>query len=147
MPDDRAYVAVLCNSDSPAAPPAYLAKRLGAIAIGSPFSEQKAVTVDPKVLQGYAGVYAAEKGPRRTVTFEDGKLFVQPAGGAKAEIKPRSNVEFFVENRLPVVQVRNRRRREGDGAGGVPGGGRHARAGDRARPTLPRRARSSRRSR
>ncbi len=104
MPDDRAYVAVLCNSDSPSAPPSYLAKRLGAIALGSPFSEQKAVTVDPKVLQAYAGVYAAEKGPRRTVTFEDGRLFVQPAGGARTEIKPRSSVEFFVENRLAVFR-------------------------------------------
>jgi CubicO group peptidase (beta-lactamase class C family) len=104
MPDDRGYVAVLCNSDRSTAPPAYLAKRLGAIALGSPFSEQKAVAVDPKVLQAYAGVYGAEKGPRRTVTFEDGKLFLQPAGGAKTEIKPRSNVEFFVENRLPVFR-------------------------------------------
>ncbi len=38
------------------------------------------------------------------MTFEDGKLFVQPAGGAKAEIKPRSTTEFFVENRLPVFR-------------------------------------------
>jgi hypothetical protein len=113
MPEDRAYAAVLCNSDNPAAPPSYLARRLGAIALGSPFSEQKAVAVAPKVLQAYAGVYAAEKGPRRTVTFEDGKLFVQPAGGAKTEIKPRSNVEFFVENRLPVFRF------ETDAAGKV----------------------------
>jgi D-alanyl-D-alanine carboxypeptidase len=111
MPDDRAYVAVLCNTDNPAAPPSYLAKRLGAVVLGSPFAEQRAVTVDPKVLQGYAGVYAVDKGPRRTVTFEDGKLFVQPAGGARTEIKPRSNVEFFVENRLPVFRF------EADAAG------------------------------
>ena len=104
LPDDRAYVAVLCNTDAPAAPPAYLAKRLAAIAIGSPFSEQTVAPVDAKVLQGYAGVYAPENGPQRTVTFEDGKLFVQPAGGAKAEIKPRSSTEFFVENRLPVFR-------------------------------------------
>lgn len=104
LPDDRGYVAVLCNTDAPAAPPAYLAKRLAAIAIGSPFSEQTAAPVDAKVLQGYAGVYAPEKGLRRTVTFEDGKLFVQPAGGAKTEIRPRSSTEFFVENRLPVFR-------------------------------------------
>jgi D-alanyl-D-alanine carboxypeptidase len=104
LPDDRAYVAVLCNTDAPAAPPADLAKRLGAIAIGSPFSEQRAVAVDQKVLQGYAGVYAADSGTRRTVTFEDGKLFVQRAGGAKVEIKPRSSTEFFIENRLPVYR-------------------------------------------
>ncbi len=111
MPEDRGYVAVLCNSDSPSAPPVYLAKRLAAISVGSPFSEQTAAAVDPKILQGYAGVYAAEKGVRRTVTFENGKLFLQPAGGARSEIKPRSNTEFFVENRLPVFRF------EADAAG------------------------------
>jgi D-alanyl-D-alanine carboxypeptidase len=115
MPDDHVYVAVLCNTDNPAAPPAYLAKRLSAVAIGSPFSEQTAVAVDPKLLQGYAGVYAADKGPRRTVTFESGKLFVQPAGGAKAEIRPRSSTEFFVENRLAVYRF------EADAGGKVTG--------------------------
>jgi D-alanyl-D-alanine carboxypeptidase len=104
LPDDRAYVAVLCNTDAPAAPPAYLAKRLAAIAIGSPFPEQTVAPVDAKVLQGYVGVYAPESGPRRTVTFENGKLFVQPAGGVRAEIKPRSTTEFFVENRLTVLR-------------------------------------------
>jgi D-alanyl-D-alanine carboxypeptidase len=110
-PDDRVYVAVLCNTDNPAAPPSYLARRLGAIAVGSPFSDQKAVAVDPKVLQGYTGVYAADKGPRRTVTFDNGRLLFQPAGGPQVEAKPRSATEFFVENRLTVLRF------EADAAG------------------------------
>jgi len=104
MPGDRVYVAVLCNSDSPAAPPSYVAKRLGAIALGEPFPNQVATTVDPQLLRGYTGVYAAEKAPRRTVTFENGKLFVQPAGGAPVEMKPRSTTEFFLENRLTAFR-------------------------------------------
>jgi D-alanyl-D-alanine carboxypeptidase len=99
LPDDRAYVAVLCNTDSPAATPEYLARRLGAIAVGRPFSEPVAVAVDPAVLQRYAGVYAIDNATTRTVTVENGKLYTQRTGAAKLEARPRSEVEFFYENR------------------------------------------------
>jgi D-alanyl-D-alanine carboxypeptidase len=104
LPDDRAYVAVLCNSDSPAAAPSYLAKRLGAIAIGSPFSEPVAVAVEPKLLERYSGVYAVDASTTRTVSVENGKLYTQRAGGAKLEAKPRSATEFFYENSLSLLR-------------------------------------------
>jgi D-alanyl-D-alanine carboxypeptidase len=104
LPDDRAFVAVLCNTDRPAADPGYLARRLGAIAIGNPFSEPTAIAVDPKVLQRYAGTYAIDKGATRTVTVENGKLYTQRSGGARLEAKPRSEAEFFYENRLSLFR-------------------------------------------
>ena len=57
LPDDRVYVAVLCNSDAPEATPSYLARRIAAVAIGNPFPEPVAIQVDPKGLQRYVGVY------------------------------------------------------------------------------------------
>jgi hypothetical protein len=100
LPDDRTYVAVLCNSDSPSATPDYLAKRFGAIAIGNPFTEPVAVQVDPKVLERYAGVYQIDKTTSRTVTVEGGKLYTQRTGSSRLEARPRSETEFFYENRL-----------------------------------------------
>ena len=43
LPDERVYVAVLCNSDSPKATPSYLARRIAAVAIGNPFPEPVAI--------------------------------------------------------------------------------------------------------
>lgn len=113
LPDDHAYVAVLCNSDSPLVDPGYLAKRLAAIAIGAPYSVYSPVAVDPKILQRYAGVYQVDANTTRTVVVEDGKLFTQRSGGARLEAKPRSQTEFFYENRFGLFQF------ELDAAGNV----------------------------
>jgi CubicO group peptidase (beta-lactamase class C family) len=100
LPDDRVFVVVLCNSDSPKATPAYLAKRAAAIAIGKPFPEPVAIQLDPKELQRFVGVYEIDKDTRRTVTVEGGKLYTQRAGGARLEARPRSDTDFFYENSL-----------------------------------------------
>ena len=100
LPDDHTYVAVLCNSDNPPAAPDYLAKRLGAVAIGNPFTEPIAVQVDPKVLERYVGVYQIDKTATRTVTVEGGKLYTQRTDSSRLEARPRSETEFFYENRL-----------------------------------------------
>lgn len=100
LPDDRVYVAVLSNSDRPKASPSVVARRLAAVAVGRPFPERTAVTVDPKVLAGYAGVYQVDKDSSRTVTVENGKLFTSRPGGRKLEAKPSSESEFFYEDSL-----------------------------------------------
>ena len=61
LPDERVYVAVLCNSDSPSADPEYLGKKIAALAVGDPFPEPAAITLDPKVLERYAGVYRIDE--------------------------------------------------------------------------------------
>jgi D-alanyl-D-alanine carboxypeptidase len=100
LPDDRVYVAVLCNSDNPKAAPGYLAKRLAAMAIGDPFPSPVAVKVDPKVLAGHVGAYEIDKSTRRTVTVENGKLYTQRSGQQRLEALPSSETEFFYENSL-----------------------------------------------
>ncbi len=100
LPGQRLYVVVLSNSDAPKASPGYLAKRMAAIAVGTPFPERTAITVDAPVLARYAGVYEGPKGARRTVTVEGGKLYTQRAGGPRLEARPFSSTEFFYDNSL-----------------------------------------------
>jgi CubicO group peptidase (beta-lactamase class C family) len=100
LPGARIYVAVLTNSDAPKAAPGYLARRMAAIALGTPFPERTAITVEPAVLARVAGVYEGPKGVRRTVAVEGGKLFTQRAGGQRLEARPFSPTEFFYENSL-----------------------------------------------
>ena len=100
MPGERIYVVVLANSDAPKASPGYLAKRMTAIALGTPFPERTSITVDPAVLARYVGIYEGPKGVRRTVTAEGGKLYTERAGGQRLEARPFSPTEFFSENSL-----------------------------------------------
>ena len=104
LPDDRVYVAVLCNSDNPKVSPGYLAKRIAALAIGAPFPEPVAISLDPKVLERYVGVYEIDKETRRTVTVEGGKLYTQRTGGERLEARPRSETEFFYDNSLTTLR-------------------------------------------
>ena len=103
LPADRIYVAVLTNSDAPKVGPGYLARRMAAIALGTPFPDRTAITVDPTVLSRYAGVYEM-KGGRRTVTVDGGKLYTQRGGGQKVEARPFSATEFFYDNSLTYLR-------------------------------------------
>jgi D-alanyl-D-alanine carboxypeptidase len=100
LPDERLYVAVLCNSDSPPADPGYLAKKIAAIAVGDPFPEPAAIALDPKTLDRYAGVYRIDETSTRIVTAEKGRLYAQRSGGERLEIRPGSETEFFYDKSL-----------------------------------------------
>ena len=100
LPDERVYVAVLCNSDSPSADPGYVAKKIAALAVGDPFPEPAAITLDPKILERYAGVYRIDETSTRTVTVENGRLYTQRSGGERLEVRPGSETEFFYDKSL-----------------------------------------------
>lgn len=100
LPDEKVYVAVLANSDSPRTDPGMLGKRIAALLIGRPFPEQVVVTVDPKALTRWTGVYRFDPQTTRTVTVEGGKIYSQRAGGPRLEVKPSSETEFFYEGSL-----------------------------------------------
>ena len=100
LPDERVYVAVLCNSAPPPASPNLVARKLAALAIGDPFPEPVAVKVDASVLKRYAGVYRVDDETQRTVTLEDGKVYVQRTGGRRNEARPSSETEFFFDDSL-----------------------------------------------
>jgi D-alanyl-D-alanine carboxypeptidase len=100
LPDERLYVAVLCNSDNPATAPGLVAKKLAALALGDPFPEPVAVALDPQVLRRYVGVYRVDPETQRAVTVEDGRLYTQRTGGSRNEVKASSETEFFYEGGL-----------------------------------------------
>jgi hypothetical protein len=97
LPDDKVYVAVLCNSDSPITDPEFIAKKLAALAAGDPFPERSEVKLDKAILDRYAGVYRIDANSTRTVTVTDGRLYTHRAGGQRLEAKASSETEFFYE--------------------------------------------------
>ncbi len=97
LPEDRVYVAVLANSDSPTTDPSYVAKKLAAIALGDPYPDFAPVSLDPKILARYAGVYRIDEKSTRTITVEGSKVFAQRTGGRRQEIRPSSETEFFYD--------------------------------------------------
>lgn len=95
LPDDKVYVAVLCNSDSPATDPGFLARKLAALAAGDPFPEWTEVKVDSAILERYAGVYRIDANSTRTVTVKDGRLYTQRSGAQLLAARASSPTEFF----------------------------------------------------
>ncbi len=100
LPDDKVYVAVLCNSDSPATDPGFLARKLAALAAGDPFPEWTEVKVDNAILERYAGVYRIDANSTRTVTVKDGRLHTQRTGAQLLPAKASSETEFFYDQSL-----------------------------------------------
>ncbi|HEX3146316.1 MAG TPA: serine hydrolase [Pyrinomonadaceae bacterium] len=66
------------------------------IAKVEPAKERKAIQLDPKFLDAYAGEYQLAPGFSVVFTREGDKLFMQPTGQGKTEIIPESETDFFV---------------------------------------------------
>lgn len=97
FPDDDAFVVVLSNSV--AGNSQGVASALAGTLFGEKVDlpgEKKAISLDSKILDRYAGVY--QVGPMTvTVTNEDGHLMVQPKGQAKLEAFASSETDFFLK--------------------------------------------------
>ena len=98
IPEDKVYVAILINQDSPTASPNYWAEKIAAIAIGKPHPELKAIALDTKTLDQFVGIYKAEEKNTLTISRVDGQLFAQRTGGSKLALQPSSETEFFLVN-------------------------------------------------
>ena len=98
FPDGDTVVIVLSNLD--AAPVLDIGKGLAAIVFGEPYTLPKVykeVTLEPSVLQAYAGRYALGPDFTVTVSLEDGYLYLEPDQGPKARLYPFSETEFFLK--------------------------------------------------
>lgn len=62
-----------------------------------PAPTRKEISVDPKVLAGYAGRYQMRGDMVMTVTLENGRLFTQATGQPKIEIFAETPHDFFVK--------------------------------------------------
>lgn len=79
--------------------PEYKAVREGDI------KQRKVIDVSTKVLESYAGVYKVpSNNATLTVTVEDGKLMVQPAGEEKKQVFPESKTRFFYKE-MESIQI------------------------------------------
>ncbi|MFN7944691.1 MAG: serine hydrolase [Blastocatellia bacterium] len=93
FPDDKVYVAVLTNLDSPLANPGDLAFRIGTLTIGKPYRDPATISLTESQLDQYVGVYEGEDKKEVLVRRDGGRLMVS-LGPAKIEIVPLSETEF-----------------------------------------------------
>jgi CubicO group peptidase (beta-lactamase class C family) len=115
MPEERLVVAVLSNSDESTADFGDIAMRIAAKATGEPLEERKRITLDPKTMDEYVGVYRFDARTTRQITREGTKLYSQRTGGAKAEIVSSARDEFYFDGDTSRLTFRR------DGQGKVTG--------------------------
>ena len=94
LPQEKIFVAVFANSDSPQSSPGMVARRLAALAVNDAYPTFTKVAVDPKTLEPAFGVYAFDN-VKRTFFTRDGKLFMQREGGAALEVFSARKDRFF----------------------------------------------------
>jgi len=61
-----------------------------------PLKEHKAIQLDPKIFDAYAGEYQVVPGVSLVFTREGDKFFMQPTGQGKVEIFAESETDFFL---------------------------------------------------
>ena len=97
LPESKVYAAMLFNRGGGAST-TYLTDKIAAIAMGKPYKEMKAVTLDNATLDKHIGIYKLDEKTNRTVTREGNQLFIQRTGGGKGPISAASATEFFLPN-------------------------------------------------
>jgi len=95
-PEDKLTVVVLANLNGDA--PEQIATRLAALAHGENVelpAERKEITVAPKILEQYVGIYELAPKINMTITLEGGQLITQVSGQGKAPLFAASETKFF----------------------------------------------------
>ncbi|HEX9173385.1 MAG TPA: serine hydrolase [Telluria sp.] len=100
IPGEKVFVAVLSNTDSGPVRAEHVANKVAAIAIGKPYPEMKAVTLDEAKLDAYTGVYEIDKAAKRTFRRENGQLMMQRTGRPAVALQAYSDNGFFVPDSL-----------------------------------------------
>lgn len=113
LPQHKLYVALLTNADSGLVRPEVVAKKAAAIAFGDPHPEFKAVAVDAKTLDSYAGAYKYDERMTRTVRRSGDHLTVQRPGRSPQDLYPLGADRFFMKDMLAIYRF------ERDPAGAV----------------------------
>ncbi|MES2338884.1 MAG: serine hydrolase domain-containing protein [Pseudomonadota bacterium] len=110
LPAQDIFVAVFANSDSPAASPGVTARRIAAIAAGTPFPVFVVQPVDLAAVTPLLGVYAVEgldKVERRFFA-RDGRLFVKRGSQPEREVFPVGDNRFsFGPRALEWFRIRS----------------------------------------
>lgn len=103
FPEQRAYVAVLGNSTSPATQPSYIAFNLAALAIGKPYAEPEPIALSRPALDKFVGPYVDVENPnlKLKITRVGKQLLVQfSEAQPPQELHSFAPTEFFIKDSL-----------------------------------------------
>ncbi len=95
VPEEKLFVSILSNFPGAEKDPTSLAFAIAAKALGQPYEDRKGIQLPDSVLRDYVGVYVFDDTAKRVVTYADGKLYSQRAGGAKSELSASAKDAFF----------------------------------------------------
>jgi len=104
VPSEHVYVVVLRNTDSGTADPDTVASKVAALAIGKPYPEYQAMTLDAKALDAYAGTYKIDGKAERTVRRDGGKLSMQRTNRPAVMLTAFSPTGFFVPGEVDWIE-------------------------------------------
>ena len=96
FPDDKVTVIVLTNGDNANA--AGIAIGVANFYIPGLIPERKVAKIDPKIFDGYVGQYQPDPSATVSITREGDKLMIQQGQGAKRELLPESEINFFIQD-------------------------------------------------
>ena len=96
-PVDHVYVALLSNDETAETQPEVVARRVAAIAMGSPITDAKPVAVDTATLARYVGEYQNDAGEKLSVRREAARLFAQDPENPEVELFPVAADTFVIK--------------------------------------------------
>ena len=110
-------VVVLQNSDSSDdhEGPVMIARKLAAAALGEPYPEATAISMDVAELKEFEGVFRIDGKTTRVLRMVDGSLTAQRTGGKRTDLIPIARDEFLYSDGLNRFTVQR------DAAGAVSG--------------------------
>ena len=104
LPQEDIYVAILTNTRARGGLHVTLSQRIAALAMGKPFPDQPAITLDDAALDRHIGIYKIDEKTSRNVFRDGNQLFSQRTGGQRVALAPASATDFF--NPESLVSVR-----------------------------------------
>jgi D-alanyl-D-alanine carboxypeptidase len=107
VPEEHLLVAILSNNEGSEIGPSEVSLRIVAKALGHALEDIKTITLDPKALDAYPGVYRFDEQTFRVITRENthegAKLFAQRRGGRKEPLLATAPDDFLYSDRTTRI--------------------------------------------
>lgn len=103
LPDDKVFVAVLGNSNRNMLNSDRVAFTAAAIAVGSPFPQQKVIPMTKLAMTAFVGTFRLSESGTRTISFDGGGLRFERKGRRPVGLRPFGVDKFFVEGSLTTL--------------------------------------------
>lgn len=100
LPEQKLYVAVLRNTERGVIASENIARRAAAAAIGKPFPNYQAVTLDARALDAFEGTYRIDDKATRVVRRQGDKLSMVRTGRPPVLLSAFSDTGFFIPGEL-----------------------------------------------